>query len=89
MDWILGRASRRIADGTQYGLDWPFFYIVEVNFSMPGAVLSKVTWDDVEALVPEAELHDLVVELRSQSMGLGSYRSRFDHLAESEPACRE
>lgn len=40
-------------------------------------------WDDVEALVPEAELHDLVVELRSQSMGLGSYRSRFDHLAES------
>lgn len=39
-------------------------------------------WDDVEALVPAAELHDLIIELRSQTMGLGSYRRRFDHLAE-------
>ncbi len=40
-------------------------------------------WDDVEALVPEAELHDLIIELRSQTMGLGTYRKRFDHLAET------
>ena len=40
-------------------------------------------WDDVEALVPEAELHDLIIELRSQTLGLGTYRQRFDHLAES------
>ena len=40
-------------------------------------------WDEVEALVPEAELHDLIIELRSQTMGLGTYRRRFDHLAES------
>lgn len=40
-------------------------------------------WDDVEALVPEAELHDLIIELRSQTMGLGTFRKRFDHLAES------
>jgi elongation factor G len=40
-------------------------------------------WDDVEALVPEAELHDLIIELRSQTLGLGTYRKRFDHLAES------
>ncbi len=39
-------------------------------------------WDDVEALVPQAELHDLVIELRSITMGLGTYRRRFDHLAE-------
>ena len=31
-------------------------------------------WDDVEALVPEAELHDFIIELRSQTMGLGTYR---------------
>ena len=31
-------------------------------------------WDDVEALVPEAELHDLIIELRSQTLGLGTYR---------------
>ncbi len=40
-------------------------------------------WDDVEALVPQAELHDLIIELRSQTMGLGTFRKRFDHLAET------
>jgi len=40
-------------------------------------------WDDVEALVPEAEMHDMIIELRSQTMGLGTYRKRFDHLAET------
>jgi elongation factor G len=40
-------------------------------------------WDDVVALVPEAELHGLIIELRSQTLGLGTYRRRFDHLAES------
>jgi elongation factor G len=40
-------------------------------------------WDDVEALVPEAELHDLIIELRSLTMGLGTYRHEFDHLAEA------
>jgi elongation factor G len=41
-------------------------------------------WDDVEALVPEAELHDLIIDLRSQTMGLGTYAHNFDHLAESK-----
>lgn len=40
-------------------------------------------WDDVEALVPAAELHDFIIELRSQTLGLGSYRRQFDHLAEA------
>ena len=40
-------------------------------------------WDDVVALVPEAELHDLIIELRSQTLGLGTFRKKFDHLAES------
>ena len=40
-------------------------------------------WDEVQALVPEAELHELIIELRSQTMGLGTYTRRFDHLAES------
>jgi elongation factor G len=43
-------------------------------------------WDEVEALVPEAELHDLIIELRSQTMGLGTYTRRFDHLAETRAA---
>ncbi|MGH6835067.1 MAG: elongation factor G [Methylocella sp.] len=40
-------------------------------------------WDDVEALVPAAELHDFIIQLRSDTMGLGHYRRRFDHLAEA------
>jgi len=45
-------------------------------------------WDDVEALVPAAELHDLIIDLRSQTQGLGHYTHRFDHLAEA-PVRRE
>lgn len=40
-------------------------------------------WDNVEALVPEAELHDLILQLRSDTQGLGSYTHFFDHLAEA------
>jgi elongation factor G len=40
-------------------------------------------WDDVEALVPEAEMHDFIIELRSQTQGLGSFVREFDHLAEA------
>ncbi len=40
-------------------------------------------WDDVEALMPEAELRDFILQLRSDTMGLGSYRKSFDHLAEA------
>ncbi len=40
-------------------------------------------WDRVEAMVPASELHDLIVELRGQTQGLGTYLHRFDHLAES------
>jgi elongation factor G len=43
----------------------------------------RAGWDEVEAMVPAAELHDLILDLRSQTQGLGTYRHRFDHLAES------
>ena len=39
-------------------------------------------WDRIEALIPEAELGGLEAELRSQSQGLATYESEFDHLAE-------
>lgn len=43
-------------------------------------------WDEVQALVPAAEMHGMIIELRSMSMGLGSYVHRFDHLAEVQGA---
>jgi elongation factor G len=39
-------------------------------------------WDEVKALMPEAEVHDLIVELRSLTLGLGFFTTSFDHLAE-------
>ena len=39
-------------------------------------------WDVVEAQLPEAEMSDLIVELRSATAGVGTYQARFDHLAE-------
>ncbi|WOK36777.1 elongation factor G [Sphingomonas sp. C3-2] len=39
-------------------------------------------WDQIDMLLPEAELHGLDAELRSLSQGLASYSARFDHLSE-------
>ncbi len=39
-------------------------------------------WDVVEALIPQVEIRDLIVELRSATAGVGTFTSRFDHLAE-------
>ncbi len=39
-------------------------------------------WDRLDTLVPEAEMDNLIVELRSATSGVGFYEARFDHLAE-------
>ncbi|MGE0697739.1 MAG: elongation factor G [Hyphomicrobiaceae bacterium] len=39
-------------------------------------------WDVVEAKMPEAEIQDLIVELRSATAGVGTFTATFDHLAE-------
>ena len=39
-------------------------------------------WDRVEVQIPEAEIADLVVELRSVTAGVGTFEAAFHHLAE-------
>ena len=39
-------------------------------------------WDRLETLIPEAEMDNLIVELRSATAGAGFFEARFDHLAE-------
>jgi len=39
-------------------------------------------WDEVSALMPEAEIADMIVEIRSVTQGIGSFRTEFDHLQE-------
>ena len=39
-------------------------------------------WDTVQAHLPESEMADLIVELRSATAGVGTYVSKFHHLAE-------
>ena len=39
-------------------------------------------WDTVEAQMPLSELHDIIIDLRSLTQGVGTYEMEFDHLAE-------
>jgi elongation factor G len=39
-------------------------------------------WDVVQAHIPASEMDDLIVELRSATSGVGSFKARFDHLQE-------
>jgi elongation factor G len=39
-------------------------------------------WDTIRAYIPEDELHDLIIEIRSATQGLGELESTFDHMAE-------
>jgi elongation factor G len=39
-------------------------------------------WDVVKAHMPESEMSDLIVELRSATAGVGTYTAKFHHLAE-------
>jgi elongation factor G len=39
-------------------------------------------WDVVEALIAEAEIADLIIELRSATAGVGTFTADFDHMAE-------
>lgn len=39
-------------------------------------------WDEVQAQIPQVEMHDLVIELRSMTLGTGTFAWSFDHLAE-------
>ena len=39
-------------------------------------------WDVVQAHIPESEMDDLIVELRSVTAGVGTFTAKFDHLTE-------
>ncbi|QJE73928.1 elongation factor G [Aerophototrophica crusticola] len=39
-------------------------------------------WDEVKAYIPQSDMADLIVELRSLTLGLGSFTASFDHLSE-------
>jgi len=39
-------------------------------------------WDNVRALMPESEIRDLIIEVRSATAGVGTFTFKFDHMAE-------
>jgi elongation factor G len=39
-------------------------------------------WDVVEATIPQSEIGDLIIELRSATAGVASFEASFDHMAE-------
>lgn len=40
------------------------------------------SWDCVSAYLPQAEMHDFIVELRSLTLGVGFFNWQYDHLQE-------
>lgn len=41
-----------------------------------------IGWDESICQMPQAEMHDLIIELRSLTLGIGSFEFEFDHLQE-------
>ena len=39
-------------------------------------------WDVVQAQIPASEMDNLIIDLRSATSGVGTYKAKFDHLAE-------
>ena len=39
-------------------------------------------WDEVTVQLPQSEMHDLIIELRSMTMGVGTFDWEYDHLQE-------
>jgi elongation factor G len=39
-------------------------------------------WDVIEAHIPESEIQDLIIELRSATSGVGSFEAKFNHLVD-------
>lgn len=39
-------------------------------------------WDEVTAHLPSSEMHDLIIDLRSQTLGVGTFDFSYDHLQE-------
>ncbi|WP_413206198.1 elongation factor G [Rhodospirillum sp. A1_3_36] len=39
-------------------------------------------WDVVQGYLPQSEMHDLIIEIRSATMGVGTFSWSFDHLQE-------
>jgi elongation factor G len=50
-----------------------------------GGLPDRQGWDEVNAHVPQAELWDYIIELRTLTMGLGFYTWKFSHLAAVPP----
>ncbi len=46
------------------------------------AKVGWTNWDEVDAQIPQAEMQDLIVELRSLTQGVGRFAWEYDHLQE-------
>jgi elongation factor G len=46
-------------------------------------------WDCVTAYLPQAEMHNFIVELRSLTMGVGTFKWQYDHLQEVPDKLRD
>ncbi len=51
-----------------------------------GGNSERARWDEISAHIPQGELWDYIIELRTNTQGLAYYEWKFDHLAPVPPA---
>ena len=54
----------------------------KINAIVSGRRGQLLGWDAVNAIMPESEIQDLIIELRSATAGVATFKKTFDHLAE-------
>ena len=59
-------------------------FLAELSYQVLGFSAKEdwTGWDETTFQMPQAEMHDLIIELRSLSLGVGSFEFEFDHLQE-------
>lgn len=49
IDWILSQPER-VKSGNQYGFEWPYYFIADIDFSLPGLDISKITNEQIKQI---------------------------------------
>jgi hypothetical protein len=80
VDWLLS-GHERILSGNQYGMDFRYYYICDINLNDANGVnLGTITWEQVEAI---AARNGWLEQMRTfESLSRGQLHSRsesFDH----------
>jgi len=86
-DWLRTTEYDRVQHGNQYGLDWPYYFIADVNWSSPGIVLSKFSAADLKTVAERNGWAKLLQEYLANgtiTVGADSRKVTLPHYAKED-----